>query len=52
MGNIIYKERTINLPADLKIKIKESLTNKKIKFTDEEKGAILNKKESENENNE
>ena len=37
MWNIIYKERMINLPADLKIKIKESLKDKKIKFTDEEK---------------
>ena len=31
--DIIYKERTINLPTDLKIKIKESIKNKKIEFT-------------------
>ena len=37
MWNILYEQRKINLPTDLKNKIKESLKDKKIKFTDEEK---------------
>ena len=36
LWNVLYEQRTISLPTALKIKIKESLTNKKIKFTDEE----------------
>lgn len=34
--DIFYNQRSICLPTELKIKIKESLTNKKIQFTDEE----------------
>lgn len=33
MWNILYEQRTISLPTVLKVKIKESLTDKKIKFT-------------------
>ena len=31
--NMLYEQRTISLPTVLKVKIKESLTDKKIKFT-------------------
>ena len=37
MWNILYEQRTIGLPTALKVKIKESLTDKKIKFTPTEK---------------
>ena len=37
MWNILYEQRKINLSTDLKNKIKASLKDKKIKFTDEEK---------------
>ena len=33
LWNILYEQRTISLPTALKIKIKDSLTDKKIKFT-------------------
>jgi len=33
LWNILYEQRTISLPTALKVKIKESLTDKKIKFT-------------------
>ena len=33
LWNILYEQRTISLPTALKIKIKESVKNKKIKFT-------------------
>ena len=36
LWNILYEQRTISLPTALKIKIKESIKNKKIKFTEEE----------------
>ena len=37
MWNILYEQRTIGLPTVLKVKIKKSLTDKKIKFTSTEK---------------
>ena len=37
MWNILYNQRKMSLPTDLKNKIKESLKDKNIKFTDEEK---------------
>ena len=38
LWNILYEQRTISLPTALKIKIKESVKNKKIKFTKAETG--------------
>ena len=34
--NIFYNQRSISLPTELKIKIKESITDKTIQFTEEE----------------
>lgn len=36
MWDIFYSQRFISLPTELKTKIKESITNKKIQFTEEE----------------
>ena len=46
MWNTLYEQRKIKLPTDLKNKIKESLKDKKINFTDEEKNLRLPKTSS------